>query len=86
MVLSCKQCSITKLLSSYEKKPTKLNQAQYTIFYTEKMTNLPKGKNIDTTNLKPRTFIHTEVDLYSLTFISGLPYMLICLCTKTIMI
>ena len=63
--------------------PKKLNKAPCTIFYTEKMTTLPKGTTPDTTNIWPGEFIHMEFAFNNVTSIRGFTYMLTVLCVNT---
>ena len=49
--------------------PNNINKVICTIFYTEKMTTLPKGKTVDTTKIQPVEVIHMDLDFYNLTSI-----------------
>ena len=66
--------------------PNNINKVLCTICNTEKMTTLPKGKTVDTTNLQPVEIIHMDLDFYNVTSIRGFNSMLNVVCANTIML
>ena len=66
--------------------PDKLNNSPWTIWYTSKMKNSPKGTTVDTTNLQPGELIHMDFDFYNMTSIRGFTSMLTVVCENNRMI
>ena len=60
--------------------PKKIDEAQCTIFYTETIKTLPKGKTVETTNLQPGEIIHMDFAFYNVTPILGFTSMLDVVC------
>ena len=50
------------------------------------MTNLSKGKTVDTTNLQPREIIHTDFPLYNVTSVQLFNSILTVVCAKDIIL
>ena len=48
--------------------PNKINKSSCKIFYASKMTVLPKGTTVDTSNLKPGELIFMDFTLYKCNF------------------
>ena len=63
-----------------------LNQAPCIICNTEKITTLPKGKTVYTSNLWPRELINMDFEFYNATSIRGLTSMLTVFRAKTRML
>ena len=66
--------------------PKKLNQAPWTICYTEKMKTPPKGTTVDTNKLQSGELIHINLDFYSVTSIHGFISTLVVVFEKTRML
>ena len=66
--------------------PNKLNQAPCKICYTLNMKTFSKGTTVDTNNLQPGELINIYFDVYNVSYIRGLNFILTVVYSKTIMI
>ena len=66
--------------------PKKLNQAPYTIYYTENMKSFLKVKTVDTDKLQPGEFIHVDFPFYNVTYVFRFTSMITIVCEKNRML
>ena len=76
-------CIHQNLTGLPKNSPKSINQAPYTICYTENMTNFPKGTTFDTTNIQKGQVIHLDFASYDVTSIRGFTSILTIVCTNT---